>query len=81
MTKQEILLALTDIMRDVFDREDIVITNDTTADDIDEWDSLSHIHIIVAAEGRFKIKFMAAETEELKHVGELVDLIEQRIKS
>ena len=75
MTKEEILQGLTEIFRDVFDREDLVITPRTTAADIPEWDSFNHINLIVASEMTFKVKFQVAETEELKNVGELIDLI------
>jgi acyl carrier protein len=75
LTKEEILQGLTEIFRDVFDREDLVITPRTTAADIPEWDSFNHINLIVASEMTFKVKFQVAETEELKNVGELIDLI------
>ena len=57
MEKTEILVKVQDIFRDVLDNEEIVLNNDTSADDIEEWDSLSHIQLIVAIEKHFKIKF------------------------
>jgi acyl carrier protein len=79
MTETEILAQLTEIFEDVLGRRDIVLTRDTTADDIAEWDSFNHINIIVATEMRFGIKFQAAETEELKDVGALIDLIGRKL--
>ena len=55
MEKTEILVKVQDIFRDVLDNEEIVLNNDTSADDIEEWDSLSHIQLIVAIEKHFKI--------------------------
>lgn len=54
MEKTEILVKVQDIFRDVLDNEEIVLNNDTSADDIEEWDSLSHIQLIVAIEKHFK---------------------------
>lgn len=78
MTEADILSGLTDIFRETFDDESIELTKDTTADDIDRWDSFNHINILVAAEERFKIKFQTAEIEGLKNVGEFIHLIEQK---
>jgi acyl carrier protein len=78
MTEQQILDALTEIFRDVFDDPGLVIKPETTAEDIKDWDSVNHINIIVAAEVRFNVKFKTAEVEELKNVGEFVHLIHER---
>lgn len=78
MTEQQILDALTEIFRDVFDDPGLVLTPEMTAEDIKDWDSVNHINIIVAAEARFNVKFKTAEVEELKNVGELVRLIHDR---
>lgn len=79
MEKNEILNQVQEIFRDVLDNEDIVLTNETTANDIEEWDSLSHIQLIVAIEKNFKIKFTSLEIMKWKNVGEMVDTIYQRI--
>ena len=79
MEKQEILAQVQEIFRDVLDNEDTVLTNETTANDIEEWDSLSHIQLIVAIEKYFKIKFTSLEIMKWKNVGEMVDTIYQRI--
>jgi acyl carrier protein len=78
MTEEKILDALTEIFRDVFDDPALVISADTTAEDIKGWDSVAHINIVVATEIRFNVKFKTSEIEELKNVGELVNLIQKR---
>jgi acyl carrier protein len=70
---------LTDIMRDVFDDEDIKPTEATTADDVEGWDSLSHIRLMVSIEKRFNIKFTNAEVERLLNVGDLLKAIEAKL--
>jgi acyl carrier protein len=75
MTETEILLALNQVFRDVFDDDDIVVTPETTAADIDGWDSQAHVNLIVAAEVRFGIRFRTAELESLHNVGEFIQLI------
>ena len=75
MSSDQILPQIRAIMEDVFDLDDLSVTSATTAEDIEEWDSLSHIRLVVAIERRFKIKFKTAEIESLKNVGDLVDLI------
>ena len=79
MTEEQIRAGLTDIFRDIFDDPALVISDETTADDIEEWDSLNHINLVVAAQQRFGVKFKTAEIEELKNVGELVHLIGRRL--
>lgn len=81
MTDAEILQKLTGIFRDVFDDDSLVLTEQTTADDVDEWDSFNHINIIVATEAGFRIKFQTAEIEGLKNVGHLVALIQRKLSS
>lgn len=72
---------LTDIFRDVFDDDSIVLTPDTTAADIHDWDSANHVNLIVAIEVRMKIKFKTIEIESLHNVGHLVNLVEQKLKA
>jgi acyl carrier protein len=75
MTKDEIRQSLTEVFREVFDDDTLVLRDETNADDIEAWDSYMHINIVVAAEMRFGIKFLTSEIEALKNVGEFVALI------
>lgn len=75
------LARVREIMVDVFDDDDLVITPETTADDVEEWDSLSHIRLIVAVERAFGIKFANAEIESLENVGDLIDAIDKKTGS
>lgn len=79
MTEAEILSALHPIFQDVFDDDDIVIDPDTTAEDVDGWDSLAHVNLVVAAEQRFGVKFRTAELESLRNVGHFVELISKKL--
>jgi len=79
MTASTILEQLTEIFRQIFDDDTIFLTPETTSSDIAEWDSFNHINIIVAVEARFGFKFQTAETEELKNVGHLIELIQRKI--
>jgi acyl carrier protein len=67
------------IFRDILDDETIVIWPNTTADDIDGWDSFSHIRLVLAVERAFKVKFSAKEINSLKDVGEFISLIKPKI--
>lgn len=80
MNRQEIFEKLNVIFLDVFDNEDIVVTETSSADDIEEWDSLSHIQLIVAIEKEFKIKFTSLEIMKWKNVGEMVDSMIEKLK-
>ena len=75
MSREEIFEKLNEVFRDVFDDEEIEVGEETTAADIDGWDSLEHINLIVAVERCFGIKFTMGETTGLKNVGEMVDRI------
>ena len=76
MDKNEILARVQEIFRDILDEESIILTSETTANDVDEWDSLSHIQLIVAIEKSFKIKFSSKEILSWKNVGEMVENIQ-----
>jgi acyl carrier protein len=81
MTSAEILDSIRGIMNDVFDvdLDEGGVEPDTTANDIEEWDSLSHIRLIVAIERKFKVKFKNSEIESLKRVGDLVALVQAKV--
>lgn len=74
-----VLEKLTAIFREVFDDENIVIGPETTANDIEGWDSLSHVNLIVAVETRFNIRFSKKELLIFRHVGDLLASIESKL--
>lgn len=78
MQKQQIFQQLSEIFAGIFDDENIHLTPETTASDVEGWDSFNHINLIVAIESRFGIKFKTAELDSLHNVGELVDAIGRR---
>ncbi|MGN0683011.1 MAG: acyl carrier protein [Oscillospiraceae bacterium] len=80
MSREEVKAKLTEIFRDVFDNEDIELTDATTADDIEEWDSLEHITLIAAVEKAFKMRFTMKEVSSMKNVGEMMTILEERAK-
>ena len=71
---------LNTVFRDFFDDEDIELDEDTTADDIDEWDSLSHITLMSAVEDEFGLRFTMGEVSGMKNVGEMAEIIKKRGK-
>jgi acyl carrier protein len=79
MERTEILQRLTGIFVQVLGDDQIVLTETTTADDVEGWDSFNHINIIVGAEMEFGIKFSASELEALRNVGDFLALIERRL--
>lgn len=81
MEHARILQEIGEVMADVFDLDDLTITEETSAKDIEEWDSLSHIRLVVSIEREFNIKFSNSEIEGLKNVGDLVALIEKKAQS
>ena len=78
MTRQEIFQKLNEIFSDVFD-EEIVVTDETTSADIEDWDSLTHITLIAEEESAFSIKFSMKAVLDMKNVGEMADLIEKSL--
>lgn len=79
METQEIRDHLARVFRDVFDDESIYITDDMTAKDVEEWDSLNHINLIVAVERDFRIHFTTREVSEVANVGEFIALISSKL--
>lgn len=79
MSREEVSEALNEVFQDVFDDEDIRVNDATTAADIEDWDSLEHINLIVAVEKKFNIKFNMGEVNTFKNVGEMVDIVMTRI--
>ena len=79
MERKEIFEKLTEVFRDVMDNDEIVLEETTTAEDIEEWDSLAHVQLIEKIESVFGIKFSAKEMMSWEDVGEFVDSIEERL--
>lgn len=75
MDRQEILKQVQEIFRDILDDEEIVLEDSTTAEDVEGWDSLTHIQLIVAIEKQFKIKFTSKEILCWRNIGEMLDSI------
>ncbi len=78
MTREEIFKALDEVFEEVFDDDSIHVEDQTTAKDIEDWDSLEHINLVVAIEKRFSMKFTMGEVTTMKNVGEMVDIILER---
>ena len=79
MTREELFEEINEIFRDVFDDDTLVITDETNSEDIEDWDSLEHINLVVAMEKRFNMKFNIKEVGQLQNVGEMADLILSRM--
>ena len=77
---EKIYERLTEVFRDFFDDDEIELDEDTTAEDIDDWDSLNHITLIAAVEGEFGLRFTMGEVSGMKNVGEMVKIIMERGK-
>lgn len=78
MNREELNERLTEVFRDVFDDDSIVITSRTTADDIEDWDSIEHITLIGAVEDEFGMKFKMGEVSGMNNVGEMMRIIAER---
>ena len=75
MNKAEVMATLAETIKDVFENKSLSITEATSADDVDEWDSLTHISLIDVIEKKFKVKFALGELMKLQNVGQMADLI------
>ena len=73
--RPSIFEQLTEVFRDVFDDDELVIDASTTAQDVEGWNSLAHIRLVVSIEKAFRLRFSAAEIGDLKNVGDMVELI------
>ena len=80
MERTDILEMLNELFIDVLDLDECELTDETSANDIEEWDSLSHIQLIVSIEKTLKIKFTSLEIMKWKNVGEMVDSIMEKMK-
>lgn len=75
MTREEVYERLNKVFRDVFDDENIELNDETTSDDIEDWDSFEHINLVVAVEDEFSFKIPMGKVITMKNVGEMVDII------
>lgn len=80
MERSEILKRVEEIFREELEIEDLVLNDETTADDVEEWDSLSHIQLIVSIEKEFNLKFTSREIMSWANVGEMIDCIQKKIQ-
>ena len=80
MSREEVFVKLNEVFRDVFDDESITVTDTTTANDIDDWDSLAHINLLAAIEQEFGMKFNMGQVVSMKNVGEMIDIICERAR-
>jgi len=78
MTNTAILDEVNSLVREVFQRDDITLTQESTAADVDGWDSFRHIEIMLAVELRFAIRFTSRELDEMQTIGDLVGAISRR---
>lgn len=81
MTPEEVFESMHDVFKAVFSNNGILITRETTARDVDGWDSFAHMNLIVALEKKFGIKFRLTELQELKSVGDMMDFIEKKVNA
>ncbi|MBK6338033.1 MAG: acyl carrier protein [Bacteroidetes bacterium] len=79
MEEQEILSQVVAIFKEELDNEEIELTMESTAKEVEDWDSLSHIHLMVAIEKHFKIRFTSTEISSFKNVGEMVETVKKRL--
>lgn len=77
----QIQQRLTQIFHEVFDEDSIIVTRDLTAKDVDGWDSLAHVRLLLTIERKFGVKIMAGEAAKLNTVGDLIDLLQKKTGS
>ena len=80
MENTEILKQVNDVFIDVLDNGDIVLVRETTANDVEDWDSLTHIQLVVAIEKHFKLRFVSSEIRNWNDVGAMCDAIKNRLE-
>ncbi len=80
MTREELFEKITEIFREEFDDDSLVIVDETNAEDIEDWDSLAHVELVMAMEKEFHMKFNLREVGELQNVGEMADLILRKME-
>jgi len=81
VTREQIQAKLTDIFRSIFDDDNLVLSDSTNADDIEEWDSLNQIKIILACEQVFKVKLNARKVNTLNNIGEMIEYLQDALRT
>lgn len=81
MDKEQIMSKLTALFQELFEDDDIVLTEQTTAKDIDDWDSLAHLELISTVETEFKIRFTLGEINSFANVGEMCSCIMKHLEA
>lgn len=81
MERAEVKVRLTEVFRDVFEDDAIELRDELTAEDIEAWDSLNHVNLIVAVEKTFAVKLTTKEVNSLKNVGDLIDAVQRKAVS
>jgi len=79
MSSEDLLLGLQEIFRDVLDQGDLVLTLHSNAENVPDWDSLAHVNLITAIEKRYKVKFALGELQDLKNVGDMIELLQSKL--
>ena len=79
MKRSEILAKVQEVFREELELDDLVLTDETTADDVEEWDSLSHVQLVAAMEEAFGIEFKSREILSWENIGDLIDSIEKKV--
>jgi acyl carrier protein len=74
-----ILEEVQEIFRDVLDQPDLILTRESNAHNVEDWDSLAHINLVTGVEKKFKVKFALGELQDLKNVGDMIDLIKVKL--
>ena len=79
MERNDIMAQVQEVFRDELELDDLVLTDETTADDVEEWDSLSHVQLVVALEKAFGIKFTSREILSWDNIGDLINCIGKKL--
>jgi acyl carrier protein len=75
----DLLPEIQEIFRNVFDDPNLIITRESNASTVEDWDSLAHVNLVTAIEKKYKIRFALGELQELKNVGDIIDLIGKKV--
>jgi acyl carrier protein len=75
----DLLSQIQEIFRDIFDDPSLIITRDSNASTVEDWDSLAHVNLVTAIEKKYRIRFALGELQELKNVGDMIDLIQDKL--